>query len=410
LSNRMLAGPLDTLHENQIVSKFLADSNQAVTFKLVRSVEDLDNDAINFAPGMSHQIFGPKENIFGYANLQVALYYGAASLTQYYNKSYDTVITKTEGGIDPDNIEEKLNEHFILDHESAVKSRTGFEDKIRNELNFAPFGRKLVEFKAKGGRTFELYQPTMGDAGFREWYLRAETFIKWFIDGATYIDTDDDQWDYYTLFERFTNASNNQTQYALAGFSTVFRFYCYPERIRPRISQILIMPPFQKQGLGSTLLEHIYAQYQTKEVLEITMEDPSPDCQRVRDFIDCCNCLKMACFGKDFVKKGFHPQMYTDVRDKLKINKKQARRIYEILRLKQTPAFDEAEIKRYRLDIKNRLNAPHKSDNLRKKKIMVQMAEAQSEDERKRQLQAEYEETRDEYQKVIDRMERAGFF
>lgn len=30
--------------------------------------------------------------------------------------------------------------------------------------------------------------------------------------------------------------------------------------------------------------------------------------------------------------------MYTDVRDKLKINKKQARRIYEILRLKQTPA------------------------------------------------------------------------
>ena len=58
---------------------------------------------------------------------------------------------------------------------------------------------------------------------------------------------------------------------------------------------------------------------------------------------------------------------------------------------------------------------------------MVKMAEAQSEDERKRQLQAEYEETRDEYQKgffafiqrsilsnvpysVIDRMERAGFF
>ena len=26
------------------------------------------------------------------------------------------------------------------------------------------------------------------------------------------------------------------------------------------------------QGLGSTLLEHIYAQYQTKDVLEITME------------------------------------------------------------------------------------------------------------------------------------------
>ena len=164
----MLAGPLETLNENQVVSKFLVDSNQAVTFKLVRTIEDLDNDATNFAPGMSHQIFGAKENIFGYANLRIELYYGAASLTQYYHKSYETVITKTEGGIDADNIEEKLNEHYILDHDGgAVKSRTGFEDKIRNEVHFKPYGRKLVEFTAKGGKTFELYQPTMEDAGFR---------------------------------------------------------------------------------------------------------------------------------------------------------------------------------------------------------------------------------------------------
>ena len=56
----MLAGPLDTLQENQVVSKFLVDSNEAVEFKLVRSVEDLENAKSSFPPGMSHQIFGAK--------------------------------------------------------------------------------------------------------------------------------------------------------------------------------------------------------------------------------------------------------------------------------------------------------------------------------------------------------------
>ena len=62
--------------------------------------------------------------------MKIRLFYGAASLTQFYNKSFETVITKTEGGIDPDNIEEKLNEHYILDHESAVKTQEKFEDKF----------------------------------------------------------------------------------------------------------------------------------------------------------------------------------------------------------------------------------------------------------------------------------------
>ena len=56
----MLTSPLDTLQENQVVSKFLVDSNKAVTFKLIRSVEDIDNEKCSFQPGMSHQIFGAK--------------------------------------------------------------------------------------------------------------------------------------------------------------------------------------------------------------------------------------------------------------------------------------------------------------------------------------------------------------
>lgn len=43
---------------------------------------------------------------------------------------------------------------------------------------------------------------------------------------------------------------------------------------------------------------------------------------------------------------------------KFKINKKQTRRVYEILRLKNTNTSDKAAYLSYRLDVKNRLNAP----------------------------------------------------
>ena len=56
-------------------------------------------------------------------------------------------------------------------------------------------------------------------------------------------------------------------------------------------------------------------------------------------------------------------------------------------------------MKLYRLDIKNRLNAPHKNENLRKKRVMAQVSETVSEEDRKRHLQSEYEEIVGEYDK-----------
>lgn len=50
--------------------------------------------------------------------------------------------------------------------------------------------------------------------------------------------------------------------------------------------------------------------------------------------------------------------MATEARSKYKLNKKQVRRVYEILRLKNTNTSDKSAYLQYRLDVKNRLNAP----------------------------------------------------
>jgi histone acetyltransferase 1 len=37
---------------------FMASSNEALEFKLIRKIEDLEDDSTTFKPEMSHQVFG----------------------------------------------------------------------------------------------------------------------------------------------------------------------------------------------------------------------------------------------------------------------------------------------------------------------------------------------------------------
>ena len=95
------------------------------------------------------------------------------------------------------------------------------------------------------------------------------------------------------------------------------------------------------------------------------MEDPSEEFVRLRDFVDAQNCLEqvksMGCM--EAVSKGFTDAMATEANQKLKLCKRQARRVYEILRLhfvrKAGGLTDKnAGYKDFRIDVKKRLNMP----------------------------------------------------
>jgi len=71
-------------------------------------------------------------------------------------------------------------------------------------------------------------------------------------------------------FEIYTT-STGELRYATVGFATVYRYYAYPQHIRPRIAQFLILPPFQNLGIGAHLLQTIYREYiARKDVTDIT--------------------------------------------------------------------------------------------------------------------------------------------
>jgi hypothetical protein len=72
------------------------------------------------------------------------------------------------------------------------------------------------------------------DRQFVQWYCRLETFLVFYIDAALPIDKDDANWIVYLLYEKFDN-EQQQTCYAPIGFITVYLYYAYPEKKRPRI-------------------------------------------------------------------------------------------------------------------------------------------------------------------------------
>ena len=96
-----------------------------------------------------------------------------------------------------------------------------------------------------------------------------------------------------------------------------------------------------------------------------SVEDPSEDFVRLRDFVDAKNCFSQlsTLANLEAVSGGFTETMTKEANQKLKLCKRQTRRIYEIARLNYAQKagglgnLNEA-YKDFRVDVKKRLNVP----------------------------------------------------
>ncbi|KAH7946062.1 hypothetical protein HPB49_019894 [Dermacentor silvarum] len=255
----------------EALEAYVVNANDVVHFKLVMTTDDIEDDDIAFHPEMSHQIFGEGESIFGYRDLQVKLYYGCCSLTPYLGMAYtEKIDLKKSDGLKADDVLKTVLEKLPSGVHTNIDE---FVSLLPKETTFRPFGELLHSFKiGKGGlsRTFELYSACVTTPGFLDYHARMQSFILWFIDAASYIDSDDEKWEYFVLHEK--RVVDGVTCYPFVGYATVYRYYAYPTHIRPRISQMLVLPPYQKMGLGTELLQGVYNFYRDRsDVLDITV-------------------------------------------------------------------------------------------------------------------------------------------
>lgn len=98
-----------------------------------------------------------------------------------------------------------------------------------------------------------------------------QTLLLFYIEGATFIgisywiqinnqDDTDDKWEIISLFEKLSDG-----QYHFAGFVTYYNYYYYPDKSRMKISQFMILPPFQRQGHGSYIYTYLVNQFLSRK-------------------------------------------------------------------------------------------------------------------------------------------------
>jgi histone acetyltransferase 1 len=284
----------------------------------------------SFNPSFTYTVIDEEEKIVGYKNPKIELDFRAHDLRPKLTIQFDEklelkdVADITQVDLSPELFRAHLPEPTADDANAASK-------------DWKPPGQKMSSF-AVGGKQYEIWKaPLMDDAARRIW-KNMSILVLLFIEGATTEGLDDeetlDRWTLWLLYDVTPLADTTTTSYTLAGFSTSYRSWVFPtfdimrrtkqlpspppeangealkytpprltqdpttflfneklDRLettsRERISQFLVLPPYQGQSLGSRLYEVIFKDLVEKPfIFEIPVEDPSEAFDAMRDYSD----------------------------------------------------------------------------------------------------------------------------
>ncbi|KIJ17147.1 hypothetical protein PAXINDRAFT_73216, partial [Paxillus involutus ATCC 200175] len=182
----------------------------------------------------------------------------------------------------------------------------------KDATSFTPIGRRIYSYtrptpsaSPSSDIEYEVYHATFDDPGFREYHRRMQIFILLYIEAGSYLNEEEDGWEFVVLSRK---RKDGTATYHFIGYSSLYNFYCFPENVRMRLSQFVILPPYQRQGHGSELYKAIYYYVLTcPAVSELTVEDPAEAFEDLRDRND----LRMLLANEQFMKEGFGTQSVT---------------------------------------------------------------------------------------------------
>lgn len=296
----------------QLISVGSCSANDAVTLSIVRSGKKDIQTIAEFSPTFTYPIFGEAEQIFGYKELEISIQFAAHDGSPHVDISYEKKFpgAKTTQALD---LNQTLKEFLP---ETAFEQ--GYEQRLRNDKNAAswkPPG-ELIHQYSKKGKDFEIWAGSLLDPKVKELVRNVQVFVLFYIEAGSLLNLEEvdwslDRWRVYFTFENVASSQLNQSQYSFIGYSTTYRFWRYgvqrqrsktslldsfpnlpsvsPKQLdsRLRISQFLLLPPYQKAGHGSQLYQAIYKEVMADPTVnELTVEDPSEEFDQLRDSCD----------------------------------------------------------------------------------------------------------------------------
>ncbi|RLN21651.1 hypothetical protein BBJ28_00005536 [Nothophytophthora sp. Chile5] len=394
-----------------------------------------------FSPKFTYHAFGTDEVVDGYEGLKISVCFNGFEFGAWLNVEFkekeataDDVVAKLSPSLPTGFTQDK--ETFAAGLRSAAQDFASPPGKLIEAYITTAFEGE----QTASSRYFEIYECSLEDNDAAQRLLaNLQTLSLWFIEGqflsAAIIETKE-----RTLIWLMAEQERMPGTFRPVGYITVFKFfnplgrkaeYCKPEQHEThRICQALIFPTYQRQGTAQSsllrctsvvanswllamllpghaerLVQSIHAQALANErVYEITVEDPVPAFASVRNvpylpFL--CVCVYLVdlknCFQHEFFSlapdasadasgtaRGTAALTTADthaVQQKLKITQKQVQTCYEARKLAFVDPKDEAQRKKFRLEVKKRLFRLHTEE-------LDGMGSA---DRRKTFLEAEYQ-------------------
>lgn len=363
-------------------------SNDALSINLVAPSKSGLQSVATFHPKFTYEIFGEEEKIFGYKDLKINLRYRANDMRPHVKISHSKKLKSSPlDETQPDNVAVILQEGNHLPKVAFVKE-ADFEDSSKHmDQNWTPPGKLHHEFAGPDGQ-YEIWKGRLQDPAVKQLNSRVQILVSMFIEGGSYIGqkpeedspdlelSDADRWTLFFLYRKDKSTDDpTKSSYIFVGYSTIYRFYWFqqvspppspaggewelptgdsdPTQLpcRTRLSQFVVLPPFQGKGHGARLYKTIFEHYHKgAQTQEFTVEDPNEAFDDLRDICDLAFLRSIPEFNNlrintDVVlpKKGPIPQLIVggeklgDIQRKSKIASRQFGRMVEMHLMSQLP-------------------------------------------------------------------------
>ncbi|KAI1144335.1 putative histone acetyltransferase type b catalytic subunit [Hypoxylon sp. FL0543] len=293
------------------------NANEAITIHLVRPGNDGISRIASFHPKFTYPIFGEDETIFGYKNLSIILQFDARDLRPNLSVKFSKKFKKVDD-IEAIPIQDTMSK-FLPD--VAFQNLDNYSNALESlPSTWTPPGN-LVRTRMKNGEIYEIWHGTLNMPDVFQLMKRIQILILFYIEGGSYIiepekalpDDSFNRWSLYVMYKKNVSPNAEESTYVFQGFATTYKFWMFePKSVsasldkqkasdwelptgqsnegmihRLRISQFLILPPFQGRGIGAMLYDTIFDRaIKSPTTREVTVEDPNEDFDVLRDICD----------------------------------------------------------------------------------------------------------------------------
>lgn len=335
------------------------EANQCIKIYLVSSKEEVGvSDSFSIDPVDLNSFFDEDGKIYGYQGLKITIWISSISFHAFADITFQSTSDRGKGITD---LKSALQRIFA---ETLVENKDDFLQTFSTEKDFsrsAVSSGEILQHKVSNGHVthcnnnlkaaasdLEVVRMVVGNMEAGHLYCRLIPLVLLLVDGSNPIDVTDPRWELYILIRKKMDQQGD-IQHRLLGFTAIYRFYHYPDSTRMRLSQILILPPYQHKGYGSFLTEVLSNVAVAENVHDFTVEEPLDSFQHVRTCVDiqhllafepiqhainsAVSHLKQGKLSKKILAPRFVPPASTvaEVRKVLKINKKQFLQCWEVL-------------------------------------------------------------------------------